>query len=606
MSAIEFNSVELQNFKSFYGKHEFQLDRTPGLYYVSGKNKVAPELGANGVGKSTLWDAIVWVLFGKTSRDSRPANAVVPWDLEKGSCSVTLTFKRMKRTYVLKRSRRPNDLTLTMPKLEQVRTITQEELEDLIGMSEEMFRRTVILGQFGSLFLDLSPEQQSRMFNGALTLDVWLRASAAAAIELKTDKVELEALKLKLSKLGGRQAELTESLRIEKQEARLFDSKKEEEAKELVTKIKAKKDALAQSLLKAQPEAKTEGQGGASLERRISSLRNAWKGLGEELAGARAQGKALENQVQDAEELLAKYDKALAGDKTCPACGQKTPVDHLKSKQAELKATIRKMTTEGERLGNLRREFIQDSDATLDKLNLLNDVLGEVNKFRAEVEALESLQARLAKAPNPYLDSVQAIRGRISQNNDSTTEVIKCLVKTEKAVDTCIYWVDSFKEIRLSLINQILGELELAVTRHAEGLGLEGWRIEFKTERQTQAGTISTAFSILLYPPDQKEPVKFESYSGGESQRWQLAVAFGLSEVIMERAGISPNIEVYDEPTRGLSTEGVNSLLDHLSSRAQELERCIYVVEHHSLERGAFKETILVEMTNEGSRIKEL
>src|SRR5580692_5960457 len=146
MADLQFLSLHIENFKSFSGTHDFDLDKAPGLYYVSGRNLIAPELGANGVGKSTLFDAMLWCLWGKTGRDNRPANSIQPWG-KKGTTSVELYFSRFDQHYRLCRTRSPNRLFLIDGRGVETLEIQQEDIPGLIGMSEEMFRRTLILGQ---------------------------------------------------------------------------------------------------------------------------------------------------------------------------------------------------------------------------------------------------------------------------------------------------------------------------------------------------------------------------------------------------------------------------------------------------------------------------
>jgi len=101
-----------------------------------------------------------------------------------------------------------------------------------------------------------------------------------------------------------------------------------------------------------------------------------------------------------------------------------------------------------------------------------------------------------------------------------------------------------------------------------------------------------------------EKPIKWESYSGGESQRWRLAVSFGLSEVLLTRAGATTNIEVLDEPTHSLSPEGTSRLLEHLTERAKTLERVIYFIDQHSLEKGYFDQVFTVINDEEGAHIQ--
>lgn len=602
MSAVQLQSMEITNFKSFYGTHIFKLDRGPGLFYMTGKNKVAPQLGANGCGKTGIWDALTWAITGKTGRDSRPAGAVVPWELDKGTCSIALKFKRNHQVQILERTRRPNNLTLSTPKLNQIRTITQEEVENILGISEEMFRRTVVLGQFGSLFLDLAPEQQARMFNDALNLDVWLRASQQASEKKKAYSESFDKLKLSLSKLEGNRETLLGLLRENKQASKTWDEQHAETLSTLTAKLNELK---VKANTGAPGQGKASGGGKGSLEAQIEASKARQRALNRQFTEAAAQARSLGLQQIQTEKRISQYDEALAGEQRCPECGQETPKAHLKDKKREAIEELDTLKKDEDGAFKERKQIEEQYNNELKTMQALEDVLHEEHMRQSEILAAKNVVTRHEQQTNPHDENIVSIRKKLAESKGAEEEANEKLVKLEKALEICSYWTDSFKEIRISLIDQILGELEMATTRHAERLGLEGWRVEFKTERVSQAGTVSTAFTILLYPPDLKEPVKFESYSGGESQRWQLAVAFGLSEVILERAGVSPNIEVYDEPTRGLSPEGVSELLEHLSTRAYELGRTIYVVEHHSLERGMFKDTIVVEMTEQGSNIKE-
>jgi ABC-type transport system involved in cytochrome bd biosynthesis fused ATPase/permease subunit len=74
---------------------------------------------------------------------------------------------------------------------------------------------------------------------------------------------------------------------------------------------------------------------------------------------------------------------------------------------------------------------------------------------------------------------------------------------------------------------------------------------------------------------------------------------------LLARAGLSTNIEWLDEPTKHLSDEGVEDLLELLKERAVETGRSIYFVDHHLLDKGLFNSTIFIEKNENCSRIIE-
>src|SRR5579872_2267617 len=124
MNLYTFNSVELEGFRSFKRKQTFQLDRPPGLYYISGCNKVQKRLESEGSGKSSIIDAICWALFGKTTRGLNGPK-VKNWHAK--TCRVSVPFTKDDIDYTITRSQGPNSLTLSQGK--DTQTIAQEELE---------------------------------------------------------------------------------------------------------------------------------------------------------------------------------------------------------------------------------------------------------------------------------------------------------------------------------------------------------------------------------------------------------------------------------------------------------------------------------------------
>ena len=586
MSGLTFTTLELQNFKSFYGTHKLQLNRAPGLYYVTGSNKVAPELGANGVGKSSLWDALTWVLFGKTGRDNRPANAVVPWDLGKGTTRVSLTFRRGKEQHLLVRSRNPQNLVL------DDEVVEQPAITAVLGVSEEMFKRTIVLGQFGSLFLDLEAEKQTQIFNEALSLDLWLSASDLATKEAKTLTGQVANLKIDRGRLEGQKDELDRQVVATMEAEASYDKGRKVE-------VAALKKQLAEARKRVAMSASASASSLTALEANRKAL--ARKVADVEMRVSRAQADLRTNS-----QTLKSYTTALAEDKRCPSCDQKVSTAHLEAKVKSCRATVDSLTTQ-----------VAADDKVLDGLRVeLEGLEVEYSRTRTSVESralldkdvsnLSGQVARIEGQDNPHCARVVALTSRVDSFVADRDMVRQSLVKLERKLAISEYWVGAFKEIRLSRIDDALQELDMAVTRHVEALGLGGWRVQFSTERVKASGGVSAALTVSLHTPGRSQPIKFQSYSGGESQRLQLAVAFGLSEVILARAGVETNSEVFDEPTRGLSQEGVADLLEHLALRAKELGRAIFVVEHHSLERGLFQGTIVVEKGPKGSRILEV
>jgi DNA repair exonuclease SbcCD ATPase subunit len=609
MSDLILIDLELTDFKSFIGEHHFELDRPPGLYYITGTNKLAPGLGANGIGKTALTaDALMWVLWNKTERDLRPADSIKPWDTPKAKTSISLRFKRSGKVQIIRRTRKPNSLALIHAKSGDSRMIEQKDVASIIGMSEEMFRRTVVLGQFGSLFLDLRPEEQSRLFNEALDLDIWLKASEIASQNGKAASQGIPRLEAELARLEGAEAILGDQAKQAEAKAAEWKEARTGEIAQLEADIARIKKTLFQSYKTLQDTANAyDGPrpGPAALVDLMSRQRATWKDLNQKLADARSEIRTLTTQEATLKAQLKELNASLKGDLTCPECSQKVSKSHLIDKAGKTQAALDRVIVSLKKKNDLR---------DLESLIVASERLGDLYRSKEIVSGqleghIKSKRERLnqlaSQDQNPFTAALTEIKKKLSSNAKARKGMTAEIAEAEVRRQACDFWRDGYKEIRLSLIDAALEELQLAATRHAEMLGLEDWLIRFDTERLTQAGSLAPNFTIRLWPPGQDEAIRFESYSGGESQRLQLAIAFGLSEVILSRAGVSPSLEILDEPSKGLSSEGVKDLLEHLAERAKELGRAIYIVEHHSLEKGCFTKTILIEKDENGSRIIE-
>jgi len=196
---LSFVTIGLYNFKGIVGELTWKFHDHPGLYFVHGENKKEPRLGGNGVGKSTLFvDAPYWILTGKTVLSQRPGALVENWDNGTGTKGV-LHIKLDDDDYIIERGRNPSILTLNGT------VIQQAEIDKLLPLSDAALRRTLLLGQRGSLFLDLRPEDKSRLFSETLDLDRWLRASDHASDQVKTLDRSLTLLR---SDLAGSKARI--------------------------------------------------------------------------------------------------------------------------------------------------------------------------------------------------------------------------------------------------------------------------------------------------------------------------------------------------------------------------------------------------------------
>lgn len=586
------HGITLTNFRSYRGAHEFVFPVGRGLYFFTGQNLSEPALGANAAGKSTLLDAITWVLFGRTTRGLK-ANEVLSWGAT--SCAVTLELTVGKNRLQIQRTQKPNGLFLDDKPVDQV------ELEKHIRLNFDSFLYAIINTQFGQPFLSLAPSAKLTLFSDIMNLDFWLKKSDEAATRTGSLALQIDGLQDSITVQEGRKASLIADI-----------AQYEEFSTTLKNTIQAKVALKKQELARAANEAisldeKITEIGSENTERlrkleamREISLDNIMQATRER---SETVGKLAAIKEQQAE------CKALSGE--CPVCRQGIDHKHMKNRLTNLghKATQLDGTLAcvDEDLAMYKKQLVKIKgkiDVAVDEINEVKAKKDEAKILRDKVRRLEAELVEIKAAENPYDIIVET-----KQNDLKKTTLHLRLLANEKDLaeagyEALNFWIKGFKRVRLFIIEQAFRTLEIEVNNSLAQLGMTDWQITFDVERENKSGGITKGFVVFVKSPSNEEPVRWESWSGGETQRLQLAGDLGLANLIMQQHGLSNTIEFFDEPSTHLSPEGMIDLANMLHERAMSEGKQIWIVDHASITNfGDFEGIITVRKTKNGSII---
>ena len=188
---LRFKYIEMRNFLSFGNvPQRVELNSSP-LTLVMGVNNDASgeangEETRNGVGKSSMMQALNFALYGK-SIDNRIKLSNLVNKTNKKNCSVTVEFEKDGVDYKIIRSRSPTNVHLFVNNTEvgEVKDdvvesdddeaqgenrATQEVILDIIGMSQELFTQIVTLTTSDEPFLGKSGTKQRQLIEELLTI----------------------------------------------------------------------------------------------------------------------------------------------------------------------------------------------------------------------------------------------------------------------------------------------------------------------------------------------------------------------------------------------------------------------------------------------------
>ena len=160
--------------RNFYSFKSLDLDFTSlnGIVRVLGKNKDSS--GSNGAGKSALFEAVTWGIFGTTIRKSTDTALI---NTQAGSdCSVSILLeKEGVGTVSIVRAKKPSALSVKINEKElsgERASEIQTRLEEILETDYKSFLASVVFGQHASFtFLDSTPEDKRKIIKNCFNLD---------------------------------------------------------------------------------------------------------------------------------------------------------------------------------------------------------------------------------------------------------------------------------------------------------------------------------------------------------------------------------------------------------------------------------------------------
>ena len=615
-------SLELEGFRSYREKQVFDFpSRCPGFFFVSGDNQIEPRMSSNAAGKSGLFDSLVWCLYGKTARGTRGQAAIVSWG--EGSCFVETTFERGKNQYRVRRSYSPNTLTLQVGKL-RPRIVTQEDIDDVVGLDYDCFMATGLLGQFNKFFFDWGPTERLNLFSAVLDLDDWVTSSEKA----KKDRDELQdylsTKEKEVAVAKGKWQEANRAMKECKEAAAGAAAMQKEQVKKLLERRKKQSQKV---------RACAEEIGNAK-ERLLvlrdrdydwsASLKELWK----EYRAAESAAVPLKEKVRRCEwgieQARKEADTIKKSFPNCPSCRQIVSRRHIKEEALRCKQEIEDLEI---RMKTARSKYVSQNNKVeaigrrleeLEELHKNNAGRMEKAVLREERAALKCAtesgklrdidaaieDARSGKS-NPYTEMLRKATENYQVAKVNKLELEGQLKDLRKRYEVSAFWTKGFREVRLWLMDEILRELEMETNSALVALGLEDWKVAYDVERETKSGTVAKGFQVFVTSPESKEPVPWESWSGGETQRLRIAGAIGVVGLINRQRGVDMGFLAIDEADQLISPEGVSDMLRYLHSYALLENKQVYVVSQSPLSRdfGEFNSIFRVVKTASGSRV---
>jgi len=560
---IRIKELTVKNFMSVGNQTQAVNFAQENLTLVLGENldQGGDDNGSrNGTGKTTIVNALSFALFGNALTNIKKDNLINK--INNKNMLVTLAFEKDGIDYRIERGRKPTIMKFFVNDQEQESEETddaqgdmretQKDLDELIGMSHDMFKHVVALNTYTEPFLSMRANDQRVIIEQLLGITL-LSEKAETLKEMireSKDAITQESADIEATKKANEGIQKSIDALLNRRNA--WNTQHEQELEKIGRAIVELEGVDIDAELAKHAELK-------DYDERAAKLRS----LNKERA-------TLDSAIAQAERSVTKYDGELAklANKTCHACEQELH-DH---KHEEMTAQAQAHLDEAKKyhdkvakdLAKITKEISGLGELTA-RPNTYYDTLEQALKHQNNLKTLETQLAIKAGEADPYQEQIDELTDTALQEITwDRVNQLNTLKDHQEFLLKLLTSKDSF--IRKKIIDQNLAYLNNRLTYYLDKMGLPH-SVLFQND-----------LTVLITQLGQD--LDFDNLSRGERNRLILGLSFAFRDV-WESLYQQINLLFVDELIdNGLDASGVEGALAVLKKMARERKKNIFLISH--------------------------
>ena len=542
---IIFKKVRWKNFLST-GNYflEVQLDRSPTTLIV----------GENGSGKSTVLDALCFVLFNKPFRTISKSQLVNSINL--GGTIVEIEFVIQKNNFKIIRGMKPNIFEIycngRMMNQDANALDTQKILEQqILKLNYRSFTQVVILGSSTFIpFMQLRSKDRREVVEDLLDIKIFSLMNFLLKHKVKEVSEELKSIEyeFRLSKEKiDLQNKYIEDIRknkeriIEEKEHLVFDSER------VVLSEQEKADKIKLEIKSLEPETSQK-------ENVKSSIREYHK------MEAKLSNRVDENKRQK---------EFFENNETCPVCTQDIELELKKQKIEEKSKRIQELNSGIDKL----KIELDDKEQLLKGIDMLSKQIREKEVEVAKICTSITHMERLIRQTNIQIQAMK--KGEVSEEDRVKLTRLSERCKLQEEQITKLredkFYVDVARNllmdtgIKTKIINKYLPIMNKLINGYLTSMD---FYVNF---------TLDNNFNETIKSRHRDE-FSYSSFSEGEKMRIDLALLFTWRAVAKMKNSTNTNLLILDEIfDSSLDTTGTDDFLKILHTFA---DQNVFVISH--------------------------
>jgi DNA repair exonuclease SbcCD ATPase subunit len=560
---IKIKNLTVRNFMSV-GNQTQAIDFDRGqLTLVLGENLDlgGDDSGArNGTGKTTIINGLSYAIYGQALTNIKRDNLINKINSKGMLC--TVSFEKDGVAYHIERGRKPNLLKLSINGQEQeLKDLdesqgdsreTQKAIEEVFGMSHDMFKHLVALNTYTEPFLSMKAGDQRAIIEQLLGITILSEKAEALKESIKISKDSIASENTRIETIKVSNERIQQSIETLERKQRMWNETKETSLENLLKSIDRLTDIDIDAEIASQ-RALVEWNKSKKEVDNLNSL-------------IAKQTSALEKE----QKVLSKSEKELVSlaDHKCHSCGQ----DLHDVKHEEMIASKTAQVEESKGLINEHLEELatfNEAIALLGELGkcptVVYDTLEQALNHKNTLAGLErDLTIKVAEE-NPYDDQITELKATAVQeiNWEAVNELVR-VKDHQEFLHKLLTNKDSF--VRKRIIDQNLAFLNQRLTYYLDKIGLPH-TVEFQND-----------LSVIITQLGQD--LDFDNLSRGERNRLILSLSWAFRDV-WENLYQSINLLFIDELVdSGMDASGVESSIAVLKRMTRERDKNVFLISH--------------------------
>lgn len=582
---IQFKKLVMYHFMSYRNKQVIQL-AGQGIVRIEGINEDEQSADSNMAGKSTIVEALLWCLFGRTLRGLKH-NQVVNRKAKK-NCYVTTSFSIQGKLYLCRRYRKHrehgNRILLYRENVlisSRHESDTQTRLENILDCDYEGFVNSVVFGGFDSgtrkQFALQTDSQQKQILDSFLKFEKFEIALRRTKHELNSAKTKQHELVVKISNLSGsvqatrdRLGPLTRAIEVGNRERNKERARIRNFLKQLVSKLH-------------RPSEKNLKQTESNVEKQIQRK----AGAEEKLLGIQRQLRVLAKKRLHSSKLIGK---------PCPACGRKIKHSTLAALDKHFRLEKRKLRMEKEAavkaLAKIERRLLygwKELKRLQEKQRLHENLLARKKQLEERLSALREASS------NPFSEELEQASRQYSKQVSRLLAYgyeEQCLKRKIRDLE---FWEKGFgnKGVKALIVRDTLPAMNAKLKEYAQEVFEGGVQLEFKPSKETKKGEERELFNLSY--STRRNANSYIAESSGGRRRVDICV-------LLVFAWLSRTCDILfcDELLDGLDASGRERVLSILSRE----RGTVFVVSHNRELKSRIGTVWTVRKKNGASRLE--